>query len=185
MLASPRPSWADANRACRLIALHAESNPGRGVVRRVALAALLRPALVAVLAIGAALMQSGCASVPSQEMSDARRALDAALHAGARQLVPSAVERADSTLESASSALRAGQYDEARDLARSSRDEAIAARMLATRLVQIKEAIASARAEGRAWQYTDQLMQRALAMSRAGDTPGALSIADQAVKSLR
>ena len=132
-------------------------------------------------AIGAALMLTACASVPSQEMSDARRALDAASQAGAQRLLPVAMGRASTTLDSATSALRAGQYDEARVLALSARDEAIDSRVLATRLVQIREGIAKARTEGRAWQEADRLMQRALTSSRAGDASGALSSSEQAL----
>jgi len=113
-------------------------------------------------------------------MSDARRALNAAEQADARRLLPITMGRASASLDSANSALRAGQYEQARLLARSARDEAIAARVLATRLVQVREAIARARAEDRAWQDAEQLVQRALEMSRAGDTRGALSSVEQA-----
>ena len=141
----------------------------------------MRIVLAAAPVAGAALMLVGCASVPSQEMSDARRALDAASQADAQRLLPIAMGRASATLDSASSALRAGQYDKARVLALSARDEAIDTRVLATRLVQIREGIAKARSEGRAWQEADRLMQRALANSRAGNTSGALSSAEQAL----
>ena len=113
-------------------------------------------------------------------MSDARRALDAAEQADARRLLPDAMGRASATLDNANSALRAEQYDEARVLAASARDEAIATRQLATRLVRIREAISTARAEGREWQAAEALVQRALDMSRAGNTSGALSVIEQA-----
>ena len=135
--------------------------------------------------LGVALLLSACASVPSQEMSDARRALDAAEQAEARRLLPLAMKRATTTLESANSALRAGQYDEARQLARKARDEAIAVRVLAGRSEEIRQGVASARAQGRAWQDIDQLMQRAIAMSRDGDIKGALSVSEKAIGMLR
>lgn len=139
----------------------------------------------ALCALGMTLLLSGCASVPSQEMSDARRALDAAEQAEARRLLPLAMKRANTTLESANSALRAGQYDEARRLAREARDEAIAVRVLAARSEEIRQGVASARAQGRSWQGMDELMQRAIAMSRDGDTKGALSVSEKAIGMLR
>ena len=153
--------------------------------RRVTQGGLSRLWRATAVVMGFCLMLSACVSVPSQEMSDARRALDSAEQAGARTVLPDAMGRASAALDSASRALRAGQYDDARGLARAARDEAIAARMLATRLQQIKAAIAAARTEGRAWQDAEQLLQRALQMSRAGDSDGALSVADKAAISLR
>ena len=154
-----------------------ESRAARQIVSR---------ALRAVLcALGVTLLLSACASVPSQEMSDARRALDAAEQAEARRLLPLAMKRASTKLESANSALRAGQYDEARLLAREAREEAIAVRVLAGRSEEIRQAVASARAQGRAWQDMDQLMHRAIAMSRDGDIKGALSVSEKAIGMLR
>jgi len=167
-----------------LIAAQADFVPapksGCGQTGQVNLRRALRHGLVFALAIGLVSILGACASVPSQEMSDARRALNAAEQADARRLLPITMGRASASLDSANSALRAGQYEQARLLARSARDEAIAARVLATRLVQVREAIARARAEDRAWQDAEQLVQRALEMSRAGDTRGALSSVEQA-----
>lgn len=131
------------------------------------------------------LLLSACASVPSQEMSDARRALDAAEQADARRLLPLAMQRASSTLDSANSALRAGQYNEARQLALDAREEAIAVRVLAARSERVRLAVATARAQGRDWQAVDELMQRAIAMSREGDMEGALSVSERAIEMLR
>ncbi|MFT5445832.1 MAG: hypothetical protein ACI9DC_000993 [Gammaproteobacteria bacterium] len=153
--------------------------------RRIARLIALRGVRSVLALVGVTLLLSACASVPSQEMSDARRALDAAEQAEARRLLPLAMKRASTTLESANSALRAGQYDEARQLAREARDEAIAVRVLAGRSEEIRHSVASARAQGRAWQDMDQLMQRAIAMSRNGDIKGALSLSEKAIGMLR
>ena len=126
-----------------------------------------------------------CMSVPSQEMSDARRALDAAVHADARRLLPITIGRASATLDRANDALRAGQYDEARVLARAAQDEAIAARQLAIRLVQIRQGLAEVRDQGQEWRHIEQLVQRALALARAGDTGGALLTSEQAQAALQ
>ncbi len=138
--------------------------------------------VLAVLVVS--LLLSACASVPSQEMSDARRALDAAEQADARRLLPLAMKRASTTLDNANSALRAGQYDEARQLALDAREEAIAVRVLAARSEQVRLAVAAARAQGRAWQPIDELMQRAIAMSREGDLKGALSVSEKVLEML-
>jgi hypothetical protein len=128
---------------------------------------------------------AGCAGMPSQEMSDARRAVDAAAQADASRTAPSAMQRATTSLDDANVALRAGQYEHARKLAERARSEAIAARKLSTELQQLKQAIDRARAQHRPWQEAQQLMQQALTISRAGDTSGALATAEQAATLLR
>jgi hypothetical protein len=107
--------------------------------RRIARLIALRGVRSVLALVGVTLLLSACASVPSQEMSDARRALD----------------------------------------------EAIAVRVLAGRSEEIRHSVASARAQGRAWQDMDQLMQRAIAMSRNGDIKGALSLSEKAIGMLR
>lgn len=146
--------------------------PRRGA--RVALLALM-------LAAPLASMLSGCAAVPSQEMSDARRAVDAARDAQAPQHAPAAMERAAGALERASEALRAGDYDRARALATTARDEAIAARMLADQVAQVEHAIADARAGGRPWRGAAALLDEALAASSRGDSERALKLAERAL----
>ena len=157
----------------------------RTVERITRLRGLLRHALPVAVVIGCVTMLSACLSVPSQEMSDARRALEAAVQADVRRLLPIELGRATAKLDSANDALRAGHYDEARELARSARDAAIAARVLATRLVQVRAGVAAARAQGHEWQGADALLQHALEMSREGDTGGALSIVERVAASLR
>ena len=130
-------------------------------------------------------MLSACLSVPSQEMSDARRALDAAVQADARRLLPIELGRANSKLDSANDALRSGHYDAARELALSARDAAIATRMLAARLVQVRARIAAARSQGDELQGVEALIQHALKISREGDTGGALLVIERVASSLR
>ncbi|MFT5173432.1 MAG: hypothetical protein ACI8W7_001609 [Gammaproteobacteria bacterium] len=146
---------------------------------------LTRHALPVAVVIGCVTMLSACLSVPSQEMSDARRALDAAVQADARRLLPIELGRANAKLDSANEALRSGHYDEARELARSARDAAIVARVLAARLVQVRAGIATARAQGHELQGAEALIQQALKISRDGDTDGALLIVEQVALSLR
>lgn len=146
---------------------------------------LIRRALSVCVVIACVTMLNACLSVPSQEMSDARRALDAAIQADARRLLPIELGRANAKLDRANDALRSGHYDEARELARSARDAAIAARVLAARLVQVRARIATARAQGDEMQGAEALIRHALKVSREGDTSGALLIVEQVASSLR
>lgn len=60
------------------------------------------------------LQLAGCAGLPAQEMSDARQAIRAARDAGAHRVAPATLEDAQSRLQRAETALRAGDYREAR-----------------------------------------------------------------------
>ena len=126
------------------------------------------------------LLLAGCAGVPSQEMSDARRAVGAARDADASQHAPSALSRASRALDGATRALRAGNYDAARELAGAARTEAMAARELAARVADIQAAIKAARRDGRAWEGARALLEEARQASRDGDTGRALAIAERA-----
>ncbi|MDZ7748775.1 MAG: DUF4398 domain-containing protein [Halofilum sp. (in: g-proteobacteria)] len=71
----------------------------------------------------------GCASVPYQEMSDARQAIDSAQAVVAGEPGPRAqVAEAQALLERAEAHLRAGEYDAARRTAERARALAIEAR---------------------------------------------------------
>lgn len=131
------------------------------------------------------LMLAACAGVPSQQMSDARLALDAARQAHAQQHAPAALERANSALEGAARALRSGEYGDARRLAERARDEAIVARELAVRVAQVSAAIDAARAAGRPWQGAENLLREARSVSKAGDTARAVRIATRAMDLVR
>ena len=133
----------------------------------------------------ASVLLAGCAAVPSQEMSDARRALDAAREANAPELAPMAMARADGALQEASAALRAGQYDRARARAGMAREAAILARELAARITAVEAGIAAAREAGRPWQGAQEMLRQARIVSRDGDTPRALAIAERAEALLR
>ncbi len=80
----------------------------------------------------AALLLTGCAGVPYQEMSDARQAIDAA-----RPVVMEGSDESDQVREArallarAEEHLHAGEYASARELAQQARDLAIEARKAA------------------------------------------------------
>ena len=123
---------------------------------------------------------AACASVPSQEMSDARRAFDAANQVQASQVAPSAMRRARVALDDANTALREGRYDRARVFAQTARGEAIAARQLSHELTAVARAIEIARKQGQPWQGAEQLVQQALQVSANGDMSRAMAMAKRA-----
>lgn len=131
------------------------------------------------------LMLTACAGVPSQEMSDARRALDAAREAHARELAPASLERAAAALDGATLSLRVGDYADARKLAALAHEEAILSRELASRVAETSQAISAARAAGRPWQGAQELLREAESASRTGDTARAVQIATRALDLVR
>lgn len=93
-----------------------------------------RPGKVARGVLFVAFLLAGCASVPYQEMSDARQAIDAASPIVADQPGErDQVEQARDLLERAEEHLRDGDYAVARTLAEQARDLAIEARESAER----------------------------------------------------
>lgn len=84
------------------------------------------PTLAAAL-LGA-LLASGCAGWPVQEMSNARQAIVAAQKAGAEQYAPEALAEAQRLLASAKANSNKGDYRSARDEADQARAKAIEAR---------------------------------------------------------
>lgn len=81
-----------------------------------------------VLVVSVLLMLAGCATVPSQEMADARTELRAAEAAGAARYAPAQLAAARRHLADAESRLELGDYAEARRNARWARIDAIGAR---------------------------------------------------------
>lgn len=74
------------------------------------------------------LLLAGCSSLPVQEMSNARQALDAARQAEAGKHAPGLMLRAKSRLLDAEMALKKGEWKKARKSAIQARVDAIAAR---------------------------------------------------------
>jgi hypothetical protein len=86
------------------------------------------------------LVLSGCASAPTQEMSDARQALSAAHDVGAAEHASENVQQAEELLDKAERELERGDFGGAREDAEAARAEAIKAQdiaqvMSATKLV--------------------------------------------------
>lgn len=94
----------------------------------------LRPGKVARGVLLIVFLLAGCASVPYQEMSDARQAIESAQPVVADQPAQrDRVKQARELLERAEQHLRDGEYGAARTLAERARDLAIEARESAER----------------------------------------------------
>lgn len=71
---------------------------------------------------------SGCTTIPAQEMSDARQAVQAAHEVGASVHAPDTLTNAEQLLTRAKKALDAGYYTDAREHALAAKTAAINAR---------------------------------------------------------
>ena len=112
-------------------------------------------AFILVLAV-----MAGCATAPTQEMSDARQAVQAARDAGAKLHTPLAMESAEHDLSQAEHELRGRNYKIARNDALSAKQGAIKARNMALAISQAKDAMAEADKLGALSQSTrDRLAQ--------------------------
>jgi hypothetical protein len=90
------------------------------------LTSILRGFLLAV-----AIFLGACAGAPVQEMSDARQAIRAAEAAGAEKKASVEMTQARELIKAAEEDIRQGDYRQAREHARLSRETAIEARRLA------------------------------------------------------
>ncbi len=75
-----------------------------------------------------ALLVAACASLPLQELSDARQALDSAREVGAERKAPEAMAEAERWMRAADEALEEGFYRRARVHAQRAKEAAIRAR---------------------------------------------------------
>lgn len=80
------------------------------------------------ITLALALAITACGSLPVQEMSDARQALQAAAEAGAKVKAETLYTEADQLLEQAEAALKMNDYKTARNLADQAKEKAILAR---------------------------------------------------------
>lgn len=88
-----------------------------------------------ILIFGMLLMLAGCASIPSQEMADARTELRAAETANAARYAPEPLAEARKYLADAERRLELGDYADARRNADQARLYAISARRQAQRIM--------------------------------------------------
>jgi len=125
---------------------------------------------------------AGCATAPTQEMSDARQAVQAAREAGANQHTPMAMESAEHELSQAEQELRSRNYSNARNDALSAKQSAIKARNMAQAISQAKEAMATADALGALSQPTRDRLAQAETAAAAENEELAVQSAQEAIR---
>ena len=124
----------------------------------------------------------GCASAPTQEMSDARQSVKAARDAEADKHTPEAFSSAEDLLSKAEKELSAHSYKPARKHALSSKKEAIKARNMAHAIGQAKAAVAEAIQLNALSKEAGGLLEQAEAAARLGDEAQAVKLAGEARK---
>lgn len=128
----------------------------------------------------AAVFVAGCASAPSQEMTEARQALQAAQEAGAVTHVPQSFKGAQDLLARAEAALQDGDYDKARADAVASKRAAVSARNIALAIAAAEAALAEAAEHGIQWRDSAELIEQARAAAAKGDEARAVMLANRA-----
>ncbi|MFZ5593165.1 MAG: LysM peptidoglycan-binding domain-containing protein [Pseudomonadota bacterium] len=133
------------------------------------------------LVVGGMVVAGGCASVPpTQEMSDARQALDAAREADAGRYSPRAMEGANQLLSQAEQKLEAGAFKQAQQSALAAKQEATRARTMAASLSAAKIALREAAADGVLSAEAQALLQQAEVAASVDDEKSAVRLAGDA-----
>ena len=136
---------------------------------------------VLVLAISAA----ACTSVPTQEMSDARQAINSARDADAAAYAPRSMDSAERLLDDAERSLKQGRYDVARDEALEARQAAMKARDVAVAIADARAAVEEAKAKGGATPSIERLIDEAQTAGQEGDESRAWELATEAKRRLQ
>ena len=127
------------------------------------------------------LFLTGCVSLPSQEMSDARRAIQVAQDVGARKSVSRTFEHAEQAISTAGSALSQGNYQEAALHARLAKEKADSAYRIALVIAEARKAIDQPFLVPRA----TALFERALLAAQNGDERLTITLSDSMKKALQ
>lgn len=128
---------------------------------------------------------AGCATAPTQEMSDARQAVQAAREADARLHTPLAMEDAEHELSQAEHELRGRNYKIARNDALAAKQVAIKARNMALAISEAKDAMAKADKLGALSQAARDWLAKAETAATAGQEQQAVHAAQQAMQLAR
>ena len=123
---------------------------------------------------------SACAMAPTQEMSDARQAVQAAREAGAEKHAHIALAQAEKLLIAAEDNLGLKTYRQARNNAVAAKTQAISARKLAVAIAEATKSIDSAKALGVTTKEATVWLERASAFAQTGDFGSALDAAQRA-----
>lgn len=125
------------------------------------------------------LLLAACSGLPTQEMSEARRALQAARAVDAGSLLPFQVARAQSLLDSAEAALARSAHAEARQEAVAAKSVALEARELALALAEARRALAALPPGAPSSDALAASFEAALSAAAAGDSVQALRVLRQ------
>ena len=123
---------------------------------------------------------AACASMPTQEMSDARQAVFSARDAEASAYAPRSMESAEQLLIQAEQFLKQGRYDAARGDALEARQAAMKARQVAVAIAEARVAVEDAKARGSASASAQGLVDEAQSAGRQGDESRAWELAMEA-----
>ena len=123
---------------------------------------------------------AGCATAPTQEMSDARQAVQAARDAGAAAHTPDAMKNAEKELSQAEQELSGRNYKNARNDAVAAKQAAIGTRNMALAISEAKDAITEADKLGALTPATYNELAKAEAASAAGNEQEAVRASQQA-----
>jgi len=122
----------------------------------------------------------GCATAPTQEMSDARQAIQAARDAGAEKHAPYNLGSAEKLLAEAETALEQGDYGAAKEEAVNSKKEAVSARNIALAIGSAEATLQEANRLGFEWRDSQKILDKARAAAQKGDEEAAVKIANLA-----
>lgn len=123
-----------------------------------------------------------CAVAPTQEMSDARQAVQAAKDAGAPKHAPRYVNESETFLNHAERKLGIGKdgYSDARVSAIAAKESALKGRAVAIAIAAAKSTIAEAVAVGKLSPAAETALREAVKAAKDGNDVRAIQLADQA-----
>lgn len=123
-----------------------------------------------------------CAVAPTQEMSDARQAVQAAKDAGAPKHAPRYINESETFLNHAERKLGMGKdgYSDARVSAIAAKESALKGRAVAVAISAAKSTIAEAVAVGKLSPAAETALREAVKAAKDGNDVRAIELADQA-----
>jgi len=133
-----------------------------------------------VLLIALLLLFAGCATAPTQEMSDARQAVSAAQDAGADKHAPEILKEAEEQLDRAGEELHKRDFREARRGAVAAKLQAMSAQEMTLAIGSAATAVDKAREHGVLSNETEQVLQQAQQAASEGDVQTAVRLANEA-----
>lgn len=122
----------------------------------------------------------GCATAPTQEMSDARQAIQSAREAGADRYAPAGLQSAEGLLSQAEQSIEKGLYDSAREDAIAAKKQALSARNMALAIGSAEAALDQADKLGFEWRDSHEILAKARAAADDGDEATAVKYANVA-----